>query len=145
MFIHDMAKSSTLYIGNLSFYTTEEQLHQFFSKCGALKRIVMGLDRHRKTPAGFASSSTRPGLKRCKLKSCLTAWNWMNGSLCRSRSGVQGWETVRAGSVRWTSSGRVPQGDYDAGRGGWVGLPRRNLISSVNPSSVQITNKMERI
>ena len=43
---------SDLQIGNLSFYTTEEQIHDMFSKCanpedgGGVKRIIMGLDRH---------------------------------------------------------------------------------------------------
>ena len=43
---------SYLQIGNLSFYTTEEQIHDIFSKCanhedgGGVKRIIMGLDRH---------------------------------------------------------------------------------------------------
>ncbi|KAK5685430.1 nuclear cap binding complex subunit [Elasticomyces elasticus] len=47
------ADASTLYIGNLSFYTTEEQIHALFSKAGELKRLVMGLDRFTKTPCGF--------------------------------------------------------------------------------------------
>lgn len=44
--------SASLQIGNLSFYTTEEQIHDVFSKCanpedgGGVKRIIMGLDRH---------------------------------------------------------------------------------------------------
>jgi len=39
-------------IGNLSFFTTEEQIHDVFSKCanpedgGGVKRIIMGLDRN---------------------------------------------------------------------------------------------------
>jgi nuclear cap-binding protein subunit 2 len=37
----------------LSFYTTEEQIHELFSKCGEIKRLVMGLDRFQKTPCGF--------------------------------------------------------------------------------------------
>lgn len=65
-----LAKSTTLYvrtlptilhrrvtdclaqIGNLSFYTTEEQIYELFSKCatpeegGGIKRIIMGLDRN---------------------------------------------------------------------------------------------------
>jgi nuclear cap-binding protein subunit 2 len=64
-----LAKSSTLYvrvyngyvaelakyiykIGNLSFYTTEEQIYELFTKCaspedgGGIKRIIMGLDRN---------------------------------------------------------------------------------------------------
>ncbi|KAI8915787.1 small subunit of nuclear cap-binding protein complex [Gorgonomyces haynaldii] len=49
----DLGVSTTLYVGNLSFFTTEEQLHEVFSKCGEIKRIIMGLDRLKKTPCGF--------------------------------------------------------------------------------------------
>lgn len=45
--------STTLYVGNLSFYTTEEQIFELFSKCGDIRRIVMGLDKYKKTPCGF--------------------------------------------------------------------------------------------
>jgi nuclear cap-binding protein subunit 2 len=48
-----MATSTTLYVGNLAFFTTEEQIHQLFSKCGQVKRIIMGLDKYQKTPCGF--------------------------------------------------------------------------------------------
>ncbi|KXJ08234.1 nuclear cap-binding protein subunit 2 [Exaiptasia diaphana] len=45
--------STTLYVGNLSFYTSEEQIYELFSRAGDLKRIIMGLDKIRKTPCGF--------------------------------------------------------------------------------------------
>lgn len=45
--------SRTLYVGNLSFFTTEEQIHELFSKCGEVKRVVMGLNRFKKSPCGF--------------------------------------------------------------------------------------------
>lgn len=45
--------SSTIYVGNLSFYTTEEQIYELFSKCGEIRRIIMGLDKFKKTPCGF--------------------------------------------------------------------------------------------
>ncbi|KAG8531365.1 Nuclear cap-binding protein subunit 2 [Bacidia gigantensis] len=63
--------AATLYVGNLyaanlnrtrmgglileyrSFYTTEEQIHELFQKCGEIKRLIMGLDRFHKTPCGF--------------------------------------------------------------------------------------------
>ncbi|KAF2397954.1 RNA-binding domain-containing protein [Trichodelitschia bisporula] len=48
-----LREATTLYVGNLSFYTTEEQIHELFSKCGEIKRLVMGLDRFQKTPCGF--------------------------------------------------------------------------------------------
>ena len=45
--------SCTIYVGNLSFYTSEEQIYELFSKCGMIKRIIMGLDRFKFTPCGF--------------------------------------------------------------------------------------------
>lgn len=45
--------SATIYVGNLSFYTSEEQIYELFSKCGTIKRIIMGLDRFKFTPCGF--------------------------------------------------------------------------------------------
>ena len=80
-FEHCLKTSTTLYVGNLSFYTTEEQIYeacpciarrrcqahlwllarrptyaclQVFSRAGDVKRIIMGLDKHRMTPCGFA-------------------------------------------------------------------------------------------
>jgi len=49
-----LESSCTLYVGNLSFYTTEEQLYELFSKCGEIRRIIMGLDKIKKTPCGFS-------------------------------------------------------------------------------------------
>ncbi|WVR06921.1 hypothetical protein IAU60_003957 [Kwoniella sp. DSM 27419] len=49
-----LSTSTTLYVGNLSFYTTEAQMYELFSACahpeegGGIKRIIMGLDRHQK-------------------------------------------------------------------------------------------------
>jgi nuclear cap-binding protein subunit 2 len=37
-------------VGNLSFFTTEEQIHELFSRAGDVKRIIMGLDKATKTP-----------------------------------------------------------------------------------------------
>ena len=46
-------ESTTLYVGNLSFYTTETQIFELFSQAGEVKRIIMGLDKFKKTPCGF--------------------------------------------------------------------------------------------
>ncbi|CAB99394.1 nuclear cap-binding complex small subunit [Schizosaccharomyces pombe] len=46
-------QSNCVYVGNLSFYTTEEQIYALFSKCGEIRRIIMGVDRFTKTPCGF--------------------------------------------------------------------------------------------
>lgn len=39
--------------GNLSFFTREEQIYEVFSKAGHISKVIMGLDRERKTPCGF--------------------------------------------------------------------------------------------
>lgn len=43
----------TVYVGELSHFTTEEQIHELFLKCGPIDRIIMGLDRNKLTPCGF--------------------------------------------------------------------------------------------
>jgi nuclear cap-binding protein subunit 2 len=45
--------STTLYVGNLSFFTTEYQIYELFSKAGEVEKIIMGLDKVNKTPCGF--------------------------------------------------------------------------------------------
>lgn len=42
-----------MYVGNLSFYTTEEQIYEFFGKVAPVKKVIMGLDKTLKTPCGF--------------------------------------------------------------------------------------------
>jgi nuclear cap-binding protein subunit 2 len=114
-----LEESTTLYIGNLSFYTTEEQLYALFGRTGEVKRIVMGLDRNTKTPCGFCfveyyhRSDTEDAVKYingCKLDDRVVRVDWDAGFVegrqyGRGRSGGQVREEYRA--------------DYDAGRGGW--------------------------
>lgn len=68
---HKATKGSTttVYVGNLSFYTTEEQIFALFSTCGDIKRIIMGLDRFKKTPCGFCFVEfyTTDATDRCVL------------------------------------------------------------------------------
>ena len=57
--------SFTVYVGNLSFYTTETQVVALFSLCGRVRRVIMGLDRFQKTPCGSMISDDyfSPSLK----------------------------------------------------------------------------------
>lgn len=62
-----------LQIGNLSFYTTEEQIYEVFLKCaspedgGGIKRIIMGLDRNTRS----VSFNAVHGLKLTGLQNTL--------------------------------------------------------------------------
>ncbi|KAL0224097.1 hypothetical protein P9112_003487 [Eukaryota sp. TZLM1-RC] len=48
-----LSASTTLYVGNLSIYTSEEQIHALFSRAGRIKRIIMGLNKKSLKPCGF--------------------------------------------------------------------------------------------
>ena len=111
--------SSTLYIGNLSFYTTEEQIHELFSRGGDVKRIIMGLDRHKKTPCGFCFVEyyTRDDAEN--------AIRYINGTRLDDRIIRTDWD---AGFVEGRQYGRGKSGgqvrdehrvDFDYHRGGY--------------------------
>lgn len=114
-----ISASTTLYIGNLSFYTTEEQLYEFFGRAGEVKRIVMGLDRHNKTPCGFCfveyfyRSDTENAvryLNGLKLDERIVRVDWDGGF----EEGRQYGRGHSGGQVR-----EEYRGDFDSGRGGW--------------------------
>jgi nuclear cap-binding protein subunit 2 len=48
-----LKRTRTVYVGNLSFHTTEEQIYELFSLCGPVRRVVLGLHREDRTPGGF--------------------------------------------------------------------------------------------
>ena len=52
-YLDRLRTSTTLYVGNVSFFTTEEQIHELFTLCGPVKKITMGLDKQKMTPCGF--------------------------------------------------------------------------------------------
>ncbi|KAI7830670.1 hypothetical protein BC939DRAFT_392524, partial [Gamsiella multidivaricata] len=114
-----LANSTTLYVGNLSFYTTEEQIYELFSKCGEIKRIIMGLDRNQKTPCGFCF------VEYYHHADALDCMKYINSSklderIVRSdldhgyREGRQFGRGRSGGQVR--DEYRM---EFDAGRGGW--------------------------
>ena len=118
----ELEQSCTLYIGNLSFYTTEEQLYALFGTVGAVKRIVMGLDRNTKTPCGFCF------VEYCRRPDCEDAVRYVNGCKLDDRIVRVDWD---GGFVEGRQYGRGRSGgqvrdeyraDYDAGRGGWGAL-----------------------
>ena len=49
-----LENSDTVYVGNLTFYVGESQIKDFFSCCGEVRSIRMGLNRISRTPCGFA-------------------------------------------------------------------------------------------
>jgi nuclear cap-binding protein subunit 2 len=111
--------SCTLYIGNLSFYTTEEQIHELFNRAGDVKRIIMGLDKVKKTPCGFCF------VEYYTREDAENAMRYINGTRLDDRIVRTDWD---AGFVEGRQFGRGKSGgqvrdeyrtDYDEGRGGY--------------------------
>ncbi|VDN04572.1 unnamed protein product, partial [Thelazia callipaeda] len=114
-----LLSSKTLYVGNLSYYTTEEQTYELFSRAGDIKRIIMGIDRFKKTPCGFCF------VEYYQREDAEDAMRCINGTRLDDRIIRTDWD---AGFVEGRQYGRGKHGgqvrdeyrkDYDPGRGGW--------------------------
>jgi len=51
--LESLRKTTTVYVGNLAFFTTELQIYEHFSQVGLVRRVIMGLNSITKTPCGF--------------------------------------------------------------------------------------------
>lgn len=123
--------SCTLYIGNLSFHTTEEQIHELFCRCGDVKRVIMGLDKFKKTPCGFCF------VEYYIREDAAMAMRYINGTRLDDRIIRTDWD---AGFKEGRQYGRGKGGgqvrdeyrqDYDGGRGGYG----RIVLQKLNTSS----------
>ena len=109
----------TLYVGNLSFYTTEEQIYELFSRAGEVARIVMGLNRLNMTPCGFCFVEC---YSRADALACV---RYLTGTVLDERvirvALDRGFEEGRQyGRGRTGRQNRDDHRDYyDPDRGGW--------------------------
>jgi RNA recognition motif-containing protein len=71
--------SKTVYVGNLSFFTTELQIQETFSIVGPIKRIIMGLNRNTKTPCGFCF------VEYYSREHAAAALKYVSGTICDDR------------------------------------------------------------
>nr|ACG37816.1 nuclear cap-binding protein subunit 2 [Zea mays] len=119
--------STTLYIGNMSFYTTEEQAYELFSRAGEIKKIIMGLDKNSKTPCGFCF------VLYYSREDAEDAVKYISGTMLDDRpirvDFDWGFEEGRQWG-RGRSGGQVRdeyRTDYDPGRGGYGKMVQREL------------------
>lgn len=126
-----LEESTTLYVGNLSFYTTEEQIFELFSKAGRVQTVIMGLNRKTRQPCGFCFVQY---FQRSDAECCL---KYLNQTLLDDRAircdWDRGFEEGRQYG-RGKSGGQVRdefRESYDEGRGGYgvKGLYSRGLMA----------------
>ncbi|XP_023013851.2 nuclear cap-binding protein subunit 2-like [Leptinotarsa decemlineata] len=133
--------STTMYVGNLSYYTTEEQIYELFSMCGDIKRIVMGLDKYEKVPCGFCFVEY---YKRADAENCM---RYVNGTRLDDRIVRTDWDI---GFVEGRQYGRGRSGgqvrdeyrtDFDAGRGGYGKIIQQKVEGVASPALFRRPNK----
>jgi len=117
--------SQTLYVGNLSFYTTEEQIYELFSRVGPVKRVIMGLNKIAKTPCGFCFVEYYSHLEAEQAKLYLSGTK-LDERVIRVELDPGFEEGRQYGRSRLTG-GQVRddhRADFDEGRGGWANAPQ---------------------
>jgi RNA recognition motif-containing protein len=114
-----MHTSRTVYVGNLSFTTREEQIHELFSRAGRIHRIIMGLNAQTRTPCGFAFVEFDNHDSADLAQRCLAGMQ-LEGRVLRADLD-QEFESGREFG-RSKSGGQLQDDarrDFDLGRGGW--------------------------
>lgn len=113
-------KTKTVYVGNLSFYTTEEQVHELFGRVGSVDNVIMGLNRETKRPCGFAF------VEYATHEQAMAAYNIIKGSKLDDQvlyvdldAGFQDTRQFGRGQSgqQWRDDLR-PKSDYNPHRGG---------------------------
>ncbi|CCW67965.1 unnamed protein product [Phytomonas sp. Hart1] len=119
--------STTVYVGNLSFYTSESQLLAHFRPFGAIRDILMGLSDTTRTPCGFCLVVFEA------QAAAAMAVQGLHGTLLDDRVISVGWDVGCDESRRWgrgAHGGQVVDGvrqNLDEGRGG-LGALRRDAL-----------------
>ena len=111
----------------MSFYTTEEQIYELFGMCGEVKRVVMGLDKFKRTPCGFCF------VEYYNRDEAEHAMRYINGTRLDDRIIRTDWD---AGFIEGRQYGRGKSGgqvrdeyrtDFDSGRGGYGKIVQQKL------------------
>ncbi|XP_074267591.1 nuclear cap-binding protein subunit 2-like isoform X1 [Silene latifolia] len=122
-----LKNSITVYVGNMSFYTTEEQVYELFSRVGEIKKIIMGLDKNSKTPCGFCF------ILYYSREDTEDAVKYISGTILDDRPIRVDFDWGFQEGRQWgrgRSGGQVRdeyRTDYDPGRGGYGKLVQREL------------------
>lgn len=148
-----LERSSTVYVGNLSCYTNEYQLYELFTRCGSVKRIIMGLDRNKKTPCGFCFVEFDERVSALKSISYLNRTHLDGRDICvdidagfeEGRQYGRGSQGGQIGDERRREQ-RDQGGGYHGGRGGLQGavLTRSiTIVACLAIISVLIAHQLE--
>lgn len=95
----------TIYIGNLSYQATEDDLKEVFAEYGTIKRVVLPIDRETGRMRGFAFVEMGDEAEEDKAISELDGAEWMGRQL-RVNKAKPREDTRRSGSAGGYSGDR---------------------------------------
>ena len=52
-YFEKLAQSTTLYIGNINLFTSEEKIYSIFEGVGPVKNVILGIHKKKFNPCGF--------------------------------------------------------------------------------------------
>jgi nuclear cap-binding protein subunit 2 len=129
-----LTKSSSLYVGNLSFTCRTIHVRTHFEQLGPVKDVIMGLDRNKKTPCGFCFVEYYDRHVALQAVSLLTGTK-LDGNIIRVELDA-GYKSGREYG-RGMSGGQVRDDRRDRGRtkrprasGGGLYGPQNNAMGS---------------
>jgi nuclear cap-binding protein subunit 2 len=117
--IHKLETSTTLYVGNVSFYTTEGQVAELMQRVGTVRRVIMGLNKLTLTPCGFCFVEFYSHAHALAGQQFLSQTK-LDGRFVRAEMDA-GFEEGRQFG-RGKTGGQLRDDyrlEFDAGRGGW--------------------------
>ena len=109
----------SIYVGNLSYQVTEEDLKRAFAEYGAVSRVQLPTDRETGRPRGFAFVEMESEADEAKAIEALDGAEWMGRDLRVNKAKPKedrGSGSPRGGGGSWGNRGGG--GDRDRSSGG---------------------------
>jgi RNA recognition motif-containing protein len=109
----------TIYVGNLSYQVTEEDLKRAFAEYGTVSRVQLPTDRETGRPRGFAFVEMGSEAEEAKAIEALDGAEWMGRDLRVNKAKPKedrGSGSPRGGGGSWGNRGGG--GDRDRSSGG---------------------------
>ncbi|EPY37241.1 nuclear cap-binding protein subunit 2, partial [Strigomonas culicis] len=131
-------RSTTVYVGNLAFHTSEAQVRASFLPCGPIRDVVMGLNEQTHTPCGFCFVVYE------RREAAALAVRALSGALLDDRVLRVSWDVGADHTRRWgrgAHGGQVVDSvrqNLDEGRGGLGALRRGELGLTADPAEGEL-------
>ena len=95
----------SIYVGNISYQVTEEDLNEVFSDYGKVKRVQVPMDRETGRQRGFAFVEMETEEEETAAIEALDGADWMGRTMKVNKARPRENKNNRSGSGNWGDSG----------------------------------------